>query len=148
MFRYKWGYMFNSDEEVVTLVATILPIVALFQVFDGVGAVTAGILRARGKQALGALLNLSAYYIIGIPFGMLLTFKYHYQLLGLWIGLCIALAYSGIVGLWYVWRTDWVKDVERTRERLGGMGENAEGGNGAPVAPRRKRTTSSGDRQV
>jgi Na+-driven multidrug efflux pump len=37
--------------EVVSLVASILPIVALFQVFDGAAAVTAGILRARGKQA-------------------------------------------------------------------------------------------------
>jgi Na+-driven multidrug efflux pump len=37
--------------EVVSLVAAILPIVALFQVFDGVSAVTAGILRAMGKQA-------------------------------------------------------------------------------------------------
>ena len=34
----------------VELVASILPIVALFQVFDGLGGVTAGILRAIGKQ--------------------------------------------------------------------------------------------------
>ena len=47
---------------VVSLVASILPLVALFQVFDGLSAVTAGILRAVGKQFTGALLNLSAYY--------------------------------------------------------------------------------------
>lgn len=35
---------------VVTLVATVIPLVALFQVFDGVSAVTNGVLRARGKQ--------------------------------------------------------------------------------------------------
>ncbi|KAG6864900.1 hypothetical protein C0991_006470 [Blastosporella zonata] len=35
-----------------------MPLVALFQVFDGNSAVTAGILRARGKQVTGALLNL------------------------------------------------------------------------------------------
>ena len=40
------------------MVASILPLVALFQVFDGNAAVTAGILRARGKQFTGALLNL------------------------------------------------------------------------------------------
>ena len=50
---------------VVSLVASILPLVALFQVFDGLSAVTAGILRAVGKQFTGALLNLSAYYVIG-----------------------------------------------------------------------------------
>jgi MATE family multidrug resistance protein len=36
--------------EVVTLVASILPLVAMYQVFDGIAAVTSGILRARGKQ--------------------------------------------------------------------------------------------------
>lgn len=36
--------------DVVGLVASILPLVALFQVFDGLSAVSGGILRARGKQ--------------------------------------------------------------------------------------------------
>ncbi|KAG6810492.1 hypothetical protein H0H92_011618 [Tricholoma furcatifolium] len=36
--------------------------VGLFQVFDALTAVLAGILRARGKQVIGALLLLSAYY--------------------------------------------------------------------------------------
>jgi multidrug resistance protein, MATE family len=57
-FRSSWAYLFNDDEAVVAMVASILPVVALFQVFDGVSAVTAGILRAEGKQFTGALLNL------------------------------------------------------------------------------------------
>lgn len=36
--------------DVIKLVASILPIVALFQVFDSLSAVSGGILRARGKQ--------------------------------------------------------------------------------------------------
>lgn len=68
VFRSSWGYLFNNDPgqswlwlalrrccwrehvEVVNLVASIIPLVALFQVFDGNAAITAGILRARGKQ--------------------------------------------------------------------------------------------------
>jgi len=69
-FRVTWGYMFNDDpgmgymtrilakithriyfpQEVVTLVAAILPLVALAQVFDQCAAVLSGILRSRGKQ--------------------------------------------------------------------------------------------------
>ena len=74
-FRDSWAYLFNNDPgwyffhsfnqsdfklnfffkkktEVVKLVASILPILGIFQVFDGCGAVTAGILRAKGKQVL------------------------------------------------------------------------------------------------
>ncbi|KAG5352495.1 hypothetical protein C0989_002049 [Termitomyces sp. Mn162] len=50
IFKDNWAYLFNSDPDVVSLVASILPLVALFQVFDGNAAVTDGILRARGKQ--------------------------------------------------------------------------------------------------
>jgi MATE family multidrug resistance protein len=42
--------LFNDDPEVVSLVASVLPLVALFQVFDGLGATTGGVLRARGRQ--------------------------------------------------------------------------------------------------
>lgn len=32
IFRKRWGYIFNNDEDVVGLVGDIMPIVALFQV--------------------------------------------------------------------------------------------------------------------
>lgn len=49
-FLFKWYQAEIWVKEVVKLVASILPIVGLFQVFDGWSAVTAGILRAKGKQ--------------------------------------------------------------------------------------------------
>ena len=58
----------------VSLVASILPLVSLFQVFDGLSAITSGIVRAIGKQFTGALLNLSAYYLIG-AFPLVLAFS-------------------------------------------------------------------------
>ena len=68
IFRRSWGYIFNDDPgkltlldldmviisdavEVLHLVSSVLPLVALFQVFDGLSAVTAGVLRAQGRQA-------------------------------------------------------------------------------------------------
>lgn len=49
-FRKKWAYLFNNDKNVVVLVAQILPLVAAFQVFDGIGGSTNGVLRATGRQ--------------------------------------------------------------------------------------------------
>ncbi|KAG6889637.1 hypothetical protein C0995_015752 [Termitomyces sp. Mi166 len=83
IFRTSWPYLFNNDtgefciiwkdtyaygaaSEVVMLVASIMPIIAFFQIFDGNVVVTGGVLRARGMQRIGALLNLSSYYVIGI----------------------------------------------------------------------------------
>lgn len=50
-FRNSWARIFNDDPAVGTLVASVLPIVGLFQVFDCLAAVSGGILRAQGKQA-------------------------------------------------------------------------------------------------
>ncbi|KAG2366411.1 MATE efflux family protein [Suillus spraguei] len=117
-FRKSWGYLFNNDIEVVTLVASILPLLALFQVPDFVCAITSGILRARGKQFTGALLNISAYYVIGIPLGLWLAFKQDMQLAGLWCGLTAALLYSSTVGIWICLNTNWKREVEKVAERL------------------------------
>ncbi|KAF7348491.1 RNA helicase [Mycena venus] len=118
VFRKSWAYLFNDDEVVVELVAAILPLVALFQVFDGTGAVTGGILRARGKQMTGALLNLSAYYIIGIPFGAYLAFNWDLGLHGLWIGLTVSLVYCAVFGTLLCVRTDWDREVRKVVARI------------------------------
>ena len=40
-----WGKLYSNDPVVVGLVAEVLPLVALFQLIDGIGAVNSGILR-------------------------------------------------------------------------------------------------------
>ncbi|KAL4068536.1 mate-domain-containing protein [Scleroderma yunnanense] len=123
VLRNKWAYLFNSDPEVVSLVATILPLAALFQVFDGTSGVVAGILRARGMQVAGALLNLSAYYFLGIPFGLVLAFRFGLGLVGLWTGLTTALVYSAMVGTFIgVVSADWEVEVDKARGRVGAKG--------------------------
>ena len=121
IFRKNWGYLFNNDPEVVALVATVMPYIALFQITDGVTASTGAILRSLGLHTTGALINLMSYYVIGLPFGLWLTFtpKLHLGLVGLWIGLSAALGYGSIVSSWLVWNADWKRAVERVRENLG-----------------------------
>ncbi|THU97469.1 MATE efflux family protein [Dendrothele bispora CBS 962.96] len=117
--RNNWAYLFNEDPAVVSLVASIIPLLAMFQVFDANAAITSGILRARGKQIMGAVLNISAYYVLGIPFGIFLAFKRTMGLTGLWLGLTVALVICAVVGtVLCVWTPDWEKEVEKVMERL------------------------------
>ncbi|KAJ4475593.1 mate-domain-containing protein [Lentinula aciculospora] len=120
IWRKKWAYLFNDDEDVAQIVASILPLVALFQVFDGNAAITGGILRARGKQGTGALLNLSAYYVLGVPLGVYLAFKdiATAGLRGLWIGLTVSLVYCAVLGTILCVTTDWEHEVEKVIARV------------------------------
>ncbi|KAI0777513.1 MATE efflux family protein [Trametes elegans] len=127
VFRHSWAHLFNDDPSVVSLVAAILPLVALFQVFDGLSAITSGILRSVGKQFTGALLNLSAYYVVGIPFGIWLAFWRGMRLHGLWIGLTVSLVYCAAAGIWLCFRTDWDREVDKVRRRLEADNKHAGG---------------------
>ncbi|KAG6919086.1 hypothetical protein DXG01_009339 [Tephrocybe rancida] len=117
-FRHSWGRMFNDDQDVVDLVASVIPLIAFFQIVDANSAVTAAILRARGLQSLGAMLNMTGFYVIGLPLGIWLAFQYKLGLHGLWIGLAAALVYCAIVGTVLSLKTDWDEEVRKVEERL------------------------------
>ncbi len=58
-----------DDPLTVGLAASILPIAAAFQIFDGIQAVGCGILRGMGSVRPAALFNLLGYWAIGLPIG-------------------------------------------------------------------------------
>ena len=60
----------------------------------------------------------SAYYILGLPLGIYLAFRWHIGLYGLWIGLTCSLVYCSTIGSWVCIRTDWNKEVVKVIERL------------------------------
>ncbi|KAF9573994.1 hypothetical protein BGW38_008362, partial [Lunasporangiospora selenospora] len=74
LFKDRWGRLFSDDADVVSTVAMILPLVALFQISDGLAGVGGGVLRGVGIQHLGAYLNVIAYYLVAFPLGYVLAF--------------------------------------------------------------------------
>ena len=65
-----------------------MPLVASFQVADGLAGSCGGVLRGLGRQHLGAAFNIVAYYVLALPLGITLAFRAEYGLQGLWIGTC------------------------------------------------------------
>jgi len=77
--------LFTPDEEVIDMVAKLLPLCATFQVFDALAANCNGILRGLGRQEIGGYVGLFAYYIVGIPISFGTGFgSPHWGLYGLW----------------------------------------------------------------
>jgi MATE family multidrug resistance protein len=74
-----------SDESVAQLVSQMIPLVASFQVADGLAGSCGGVLRGQGRH-LGAAFNIIAYYVLALPLGITLAFHWGYGLPGLWIG--------------------------------------------------------------
>lgn len=68
----------------------IIPVLAWSVLGDGMVAVLGGVLRGSGHQAMGALLNLCGYWLVGCPLAMLLGFKLRWDVVGFWCGLATA----------------------------------------------------------
>lgn len=117
--RHNFARLFNDDKEVVKLTATILPYVALFQIADGLSASCGGSLRGMGRQHIGALVNLGAYYCAALPLGIYLAF-HGWKLAGLWVGQCCALYVVGFSQWAIVAFSSWDREVERAFARIRG----------------------------
>jgi MATE family multidrug resistance protein len=90
---------FTPDRAVVAATAALLPIVAAFELFDGLQVVGCGVLRGMGQMRPAALANLVGYYGLGLPLGWILARRL--GLPGIWWGLALGLC---VVALWLVAR--------------------------------------------
>ncbi|KAJ9526274.1 hypothetical protein QJQ45_009744 [Haematococcus lacustris] len=121
---------FCSDAAVMHIARGVVPILALNIVFDGVNVVLNGVLRACGRQALGARLQLCSYWLLGVPLAYFLGIK-------LGLGPKGFVAASGLASLTQALlcstifaRLDWEAEVQRSKSMLQDMSATMQ-----PVAP-------------
>ena len=107
-FRKLIPRIYTEDIEVVKIASDVLVICAGFNLFDGVQGVSSGILKGIGKQKIGLILNLLAYYIIGLPVGLSFAYIFGWKLIGLWSGLLVGLFFNSSLMLLYIlFKVNW-----------------------------------------
>ena len=83
---------YTPEPEVLVLAASLIPIAGVFQVFDGLQIVSAGVLRGLGDTRGPMLINLFGFWLIGIPVSLVLAFRLGLGPQGLWWGFVVGLA--------------------------------------------------------
>lgn len=86
----------TKDPEVIGIGVSLFAVVAWFQVVDGLQVTLAGILRGLERTKESFVAALTGYWLLGIPFGLILAYKFDFNARGLWIGLATSL---GLVAL-------------------------------------------------
>ncbi|KAK1834982.1 putative transporter [Podospora conica] len=92
IFRTSIVKVFTDNEDVIDMASTVMLVCAVMEFFDALAAVSHGILRGVGRQAIGGYANLFSYYVIALPVGLSTAFALDWQLSGLWVGLTAGLA--------------------------------------------------------
>ncbi|XP_031281300.1 protein DETOXIFICATION 16-like [Pistacia vera] len=117
LVRHVWGKVYSSEAEVIKYVAKMMPLLALSDFLDGFQCVLSGAARGCGWQNLCALINLGAYYGVGIPSAVLFAFYFHIGGMGLWMGIICGLSVQVLALVTVNACTNWDKEAARALRR-------------------------------
>jgi len=89
--------LYTTDPPTLALAASLIPVAGVFQLFDGMQAVAAGILRGAGDTRVPMLVNLTGFWLAGMPVSLALGFRTALGPVGLWWGLAFGLAVVALI---------------------------------------------------
>ncbi|OAY25935.1 protein DETOXIFICATION 40 [Manihot esculenta] len=116
--RHLISYAFTSGETVADAVAELSPFLGITLILNGIQPVLSGVAVGCGWQAFVAYVNVGCYYVVGIPLGFLLGFKFDLGAKGIWCGMIGGTLMQTMILLWVTIRTNWNEEVEKARMRL------------------------------
>ncbi|XP_071791226.1 multidrug and toxin extrusion protein 1-like [Asterias amurensis] len=120
------GYIFTSDSDVIQLASSVVPIFAVFILFDSLNAVCHGVLRGCGYQKVSAIAVFTCFNLIAIPLGCTLTFAFDYGFKGIWLGLMTGLVVEAPFLLLFISFINWDKEAVKAQKRAAVLGDSDE----------------------
>ncbi|XP_062161543.1 protein DETOXIFICATION 40-like [Alnus glutinosa] len=124
--RNVMSYAFTSGTTVSDAVSELSPFLAVSIILNGIQPVLSGVAVGCGWQAFVAYVNVGCYYVVGIPVGAVLGFKFDLGAKGIWSGMIGGTFIQTLILLWITFRTDWNKEVESAQKRLDKWDESIE----------------------
>ncbi|XP_078429258.1 protein DETOXIFICATION 16-like [Wolffia australiana] len=121
LLRNIWGYLYSKEHDVTDYVAAMMPILAVSDFMDGIQCALSGAVRGCGWQKACSLLNLGAYYMVGLPSSVVFAFLLQAGGKGLWLGIICALCVQVSVLLGMILTTNWDHEVGASLERIEGF---------------------------
>ncbi|KAM0001923.1 putative multi antimicrobial extrusion protein [Helianthus debilis subsp. tardiflorus] len=116
--RHVISYAFTDGETVANAVSELTPLLAISILLNGIQPVLSGVAVGCGWQAFVAYVNIGCYYVVGVPLGSLLAFKFELGAKGIWSGMIGGVTMQTLILLWVTFRTDWNVEVEKARNRV------------------------------
>ncbi|KAJ9185715.1 hypothetical protein P3X46_005312 [Hevea brasiliensis] len=110
--------LFTNEKEVIHAVFNLSPLLAFSVLLNSFQSVLTGVAVGAGRQSMVAYINISSYYIFGVPVGLILGYVAHLETKGIWIGMIIGVVMQVTVLGYITSRTNWDEQVTKASERL------------------------------
>ncbi|KAF7152815.1 hypothetical protein RHSIM_Rhsim01G0201200 [Rhododendron simsii] len=118
IFKVGLSKLFTSDAEVIAAVSNLTPLLAISVFLNGIQPILSGVAIGSGWQAVVAYVNLTTYYVVGLPIGCVLGFKTDLGAAGLWWGMVIGVLLQTATLIFITARTNWNSEVAKAADRL------------------------------
>ncbi|KAL7158777.1 hypothetical protein ABFS83_02G165600 [Erythranthe nasuta] len=113
-----FAILFTNSEKMQKAVSDLAYLLAITMVLNSIQPVISGVAVGGGWQGLVAYINLTCYYIIGLPIGFFLGYKTDLGVQGIWMGMIFGTFLQTVILLIIVWKTNWNEEVEQASERM------------------------------
>ena len=99
LFRQDIAALYSSNPDIIAIASSILLLVALFQIGDGMQVCTAGILRGIHDTLMPMVYAFIGYWLIGFPAALAGYYFLDIGVAGLWIGMVVGLSITAVLGV-------------------------------------------------
>ncbi|CAH0520206.1 unnamed protein product [Peronospora belbahrii] len=113
--RYLIPKIFINDAVSIGMAEHALLFLMPYQMCDAINAVMQGVFRGTGRLLLGTYINLLAYFVIGLPFGVYLAFRMDMGVEGMWLGLTAGIFFGCVVSFIKICETNWKSMADAAR---------------------------------
>ncbi|XP_021820961.1 protein DETOXIFICATION 33 [Prunus avium] len=116
--RDYFPYLFTNSEAVAEETTHLALLLGVTVLLNSLQPVLSGVAVGAGWQALVAYINIGCYYIVGLPAGILLGFKFGFGVEGIWSGMIGGIALQTIILIVIVSLTNWNKEADEAESRV------------------------------
>ncbi|KAK4775144.1 hypothetical protein SAY86_010079 [Trapa natans] len=110
--------IFTKTGEVISATSKLGYYLAATIFLNSIQPVLHGVAVGAGWQVSVALINIGCYYIVGLPIGAVLGYKFKHGAQGIWIGMLIGCLVQTLVLLYVIFKTNWQKEASKAEERM------------------------------
>ncbi|KAG9440874.1 hypothetical protein H6P81_021039 [Aristolochia fimbriata] len=116
--RSDFPKLFTDKPDVMRATSKLGYLLAATILLSSIQPVLSGVAVGAGWQAVVAFINIGCYYLIGLPAGALLGFKFKLNTTGIWSGMLLGTVFQTIILIRITLRTNWQKEALRAEERI------------------------------
>jgi multidrug resistance protein, MATE family len=117
IYRYAWGALFSNDQAVISMTASLFPILWCYEIVDCLKCGGVSLLRGTGRPGptfYGNILALAMGFVLAMVLGLYVGMGMQ----GIWWGLTASWLVAAIIYTIIMVRTDWEDEVRKTALEL------------------------------